>query len=293
MLKRIVNNLISDYRNRNEYKLFYAKYKSDLRRLQINADLKNKYEGKRCFIIGNGPSLNDMDLSLLKDEYTFTVNQFPRNKQFESVKTNFHLWADDRFFDIDENRPEDLELLEVMKNVNTKKNRPLVFYSICGRHMVEKFGLDKILEVRYFAQVNFQRERFLDRHGIDLTKATCNYPTVVHMAIELAIYMGFKQIYLIGTDCTGFLTIAQSKMKAEADSYKYGYTVTENEKKRMERANNKFSISKELLYYSQMFTCYEILDSYANKIGVKLYNATPGGLLDSIERVEYMNVVRK
>ena len=36
--------------------------------------LKNKHKGKRCFVIGNGPSLNKMDLSLLKNEYTFGVN---------------------------------------------------------------------------------------------------------------------------------------------------------------------------------------------------------------------------
>ena len=37
---------------------------------------KNKYKGKRCFIIGNGPSLNKMDLSPLKNEYTFGLNRF-------------------------------------------------------------------------------------------------------------------------------------------------------------------------------------------------------------------------
>ena len=38
--------------------------------------LQNKYEGKRCFIIGNGPSLTPEDLDRIKDEYSFASNRF-------------------------------------------------------------------------------------------------------------------------------------------------------------------------------------------------------------------------
>ncbi|MFO7997093.1 MAG: hypothetical protein R6U93_08195, partial [Dehalococcoidia bacterium] len=37
--------------------------------------LKDKHEGQRCFIIGNGPSLRNTDLSLLRDEVTFGLNR--------------------------------------------------------------------------------------------------------------------------------------------------------------------------------------------------------------------------
>src|SRR4051812_26387014 len=36
--------------------------------------LRGKFAGKRCFIIGNGPSLRQMDLSPLEHEYTFGLN---------------------------------------------------------------------------------------------------------------------------------------------------------------------------------------------------------------------------
>ena len=36
---------------------------------------QNRYTGKRCFVIGNGPSLKNTELSLLKDEYTFGMNR--------------------------------------------------------------------------------------------------------------------------------------------------------------------------------------------------------------------------
>ena len=36
--------------------------------------LKDKFKGERCFILGNGPSLNKMDLKLLEEEHSFAVN---------------------------------------------------------------------------------------------------------------------------------------------------------------------------------------------------------------------------
>ena len=37
-------------------------------------ELKGRHAGERIFIIGNGPSLNKMDLRLLKDEVTIASN---------------------------------------------------------------------------------------------------------------------------------------------------------------------------------------------------------------------------
>lgn len=39
------------------------------------AALRNKYQGRRCFILGNGPSLNRTDLALLRDEITIGLNR--------------------------------------------------------------------------------------------------------------------------------------------------------------------------------------------------------------------------
>jgi hypothetical protein len=37
---------------------------------------KDKHKGERCIIIGNGQSLNQMDLSFLKHEICFGTNKF-------------------------------------------------------------------------------------------------------------------------------------------------------------------------------------------------------------------------
>ena len=50
---------------------------------------KDKYIGRRCFIIGNGPSLKDTDLSLLKNEFTFGLNRIYLNFNKMGYHTTF------------------------------------------------------------------------------------------------------------------------------------------------------------------------------------------------------------
>src|SRR5215217_6733705 len=52
---------------------FHPWRRESIRRL---TQLKDSHKGKRAFIIGNGPSLKQTDLSQLKNEITFGMNRF-------------------------------------------------------------------------------------------------------------------------------------------------------------------------------------------------------------------------
>ena len=60
--------------------------------------LKNKYVGKRCFIVGSSPSLNLLDLTQLNNEYTFTVNRGYMLKEKGLKHSNFHVISDTNTF---------------------------------------------------------------------------------------------------------------------------------------------------------------------------------------------------
>ena len=68
--------------------------------LAKNQELKNLHAGERCFVLGNGPSLRQVDLSLLSNEFIFTVNNFSFVEGFEKARTNAHLWMDLSFFNL-------------------------------------------------------------------------------------------------------------------------------------------------------------------------------------------------
>jgi hypothetical protein len=62
--------------------------------LERNKELKNKHLGQRCFIVGNGPSIKQQDLTLLANEWTFCVNHFYRHPQIEDIKPKYYTIID-------------------------------------------------------------------------------------------------------------------------------------------------------------------------------------------------------
>lgn len=256
--------------------------------LKKNLIFKNKHKGQRCFIIGNGPSVNDVDFSKLSDEITFTVNQMSRRKDFENLKTNYHMWSDERFFDIDESNQEDMELIQTMEAVKREETSPIVFYKLSAYNMIKKFNLDKKLNIYYFSEIGFNN--ITKCYKVNFCKRIPSFATVVHYLILLAIYMGFKEIYLLGCDCTGIINTVQSKIKSKS-KMEYAYKVSENERKRMERTNSVFSIQDELRWYAEIFDCYEVLNNYCRNNKVKLYNATKNSLIECVEKVDLNDII--
>lgn len=288
MIKDIIKNILGE---NIEFQIKTQKRfrrEPDLKvRLERNQKFKNAYSGKRCFILGNGPSLKKVDFSSLKDEYVFSVNQLPRNADFVNLNTTFHLWSDWRFFDLKKENEEDMELLDVMKKVNTANNCPAVFYLNIAYNMVKEFQLDKELDIYYYEHV--KRQNGLPEE-IDFTKLVPQFSTVIHYAVCLAVYMGFSEIYLLGCDCSGFLSTAEIRL-GEAENALYGYPVTQNEKKRMEKVANQTKFRDELAWYVELFDDYKLVNDYCEAHGVKLYNASQTTLLETVRRIDLETVL--
>ncbi|MFC1483888.1 6-hydroxymethylpterin diphosphokinase MptE-like protein [Candidatus Neomarinimicrobiota bacterium] len=136
---------------------------------------KDKHKGERCVIIGNGPSLNKMDLSLLKNEITFGLNRiyllFPRidfqptyyATMNEALITQFH--------------PEISQLL-MPKFITWNTRKYFMDSDHC--HFI------KLLYDPQFCK--------------DLTRGFWSGATVTFMTMQIAYYMGFKEVILIGVD---------------------------------------------------------------------------------------------
>jgi hypothetical protein len=87
--------------------------------------------------------------------------------------------------------------------------------------------------------------------------------------LQIAAYMGFSEIYLIGVDCN----YAQPKMYS--DNVTYVDFKTKWDQARLKKQGN------------QMLPQYEIARKYADAHGFKIYNATRGGQLEAFERVDF------
>ena len=88
-LKESLKNII------HNNKFLYTKYDEGLHWGKSNfKNLEGAFKGKRVFIVGNGPSLNKHDLSLLKDEYSIAVNGIFYKTKSEGYKPTFYVVED-------------------------------------------------------------------------------------------------------------------------------------------------------------------------------------------------------
>jgi hypothetical protein len=139
-------------------------------------ELRDTYRGKRCFIIGNGPSLNEMDLAVLRDAYTFGLNRGYLLFDRIGGPTTF-LVAVNRFV-----------VEQFGRDLLTPQSQ--TFLSWRSRHWVPR-GSD----------VTFiRRSRLFTFSPNVATHGAWEGATVTFVALQLAYHLGFTDVILIGID---------------------------------------------------------------------------------------------
>lgn len=258
--------------------------------LDRNDRFKNIHSGERCFIIGSGPSLKSQDLSLLKDEFVICVNQCSRNSQFNDMKPNYYVCVDQNFFRIDENNPEDTELLSVFEKLTSVEGMHCFFPIQQKESFIKRFNLDERIDVNYIISGEVFTETY--SRDIDLTGMIPTFGTVVQTAVLLAVYMGFKEIYLLGCDNTSIIVTLNSVLKKNNDEF-YSYDVSDNENKRMENMVERTGVERYASAYYSAVRDYRRLYSYCKKKEISLVNCSAETAIDSIPREDYLSVLNK
>ena len=257
--------------------------------IKKNLKYKNAYDGKKCFIIGNGPSVKNINFEDLSNEYTFTVNQFTRFNNFDKINPNFHVFSDERIFCLDENVESDREALKYLNKL--EDCNPVIFSKYNSKNYIENSNYFKNLNINYYVDgLVFYEKYELD---YDITKQIPWFPTCVDYCIFIAMYMGFKEIYLLGCECTGFLKVATIDDTDNKKNYSYGYNITKNEEDRIKKQLLNRGSGDELEVWSKILRYYDYIKEFAEKCGVKIINCTDGGILTSFERKKLNDVLKK
>lgn len=263
-------------------KLLLKRIKTDSKILKLinkNLKFKNCHEGERCFILGNGPSLREVDLSSLSDEVVFSVNNFSRVKNFKEAKINYHLWADEAFFEMREDNKMDHE--ELMYNYKAiAEEAPCCFVPLVGKRYIEDNKLDKILDINYFDIFEWVKEG--RRIICDLDKQITGFTTVVQYAIVIAIYMGFKEIYLLGCDSTNIIAMLNIIMNVENKDI-HAYDV-DDAKERYHELLKKWTMTDLFGDQYTFFLGYKMLNEECNRRRIVLKNLSEVTLINEIVR---------
>ena len=218
---------------------------------------KNIHQGKRCFIIATGPSLTIEDLEKLKGEYTFGMNSICRIYD----QTDFR----PTYFGIQDYLVYNNLQSDIMKYYKDSDN---IFVS---SRIMWHYPLGSKWNVYYEAIAyktynQWFRNRYICKFSNNAYRLVYDCFAITHSLIQIAVYMGFKEIYLIGADC--------SFMGEKIHFVEHG-------------------VSDPTIASAQdkNIAGYLVAKRYADQHGIKIYNATRGGELEVFKRVVLEDVL--
>lgn len=234
--------------------------------------LKGIHTGKRCFIIGNGPSLLAEDLDQLKGEYTFAANRIFKIFDQTNWRPTYYLSVDDR----------------VMKDIGTEFLNYDLGHMFLGYHKCPIKAPSNQLTRIYERGISFNSER---KHyndttlyvSVDVSNHFGSGASVSFCSIQLAIYMGFAEIYLLGVDNNYSHTIDTSGNVHIDPSVKNYFGETDA---RASQVSYPFSEGVNLLAYT-------LAKEYCDNHGIIIKNATRGGKLEVFERVDFDELMQQ
>lgn len=274
--KKIVTNsdFFSSIRRRYRYstakKQFADMYKvyhqSDLP--QKIAKLKDIHNGKRCFIIGNGPSLTAKDLEMITKEYSFASNRIYLMYEKTSWRPTYYMC-------------QDRQLMQTLyEYYSTCEEQVLLGYPALYYYNIH---LDQAI---YYLTDFRDANRIVDRIGFSENADDCviDGGSVTYSAIQMAVYMGFKEIYLLGVDHNFSHTLDKNRRIIEHKDVKVDYFDDRYKDafKRFEEKGKIYAAPDKGL----MDLGFDAAERYTSKHDIKIFNATRGGKLETYPRID-------
>ena len=227
---------------------------------------KNKYKGQRCFLIGNGPSLNIEDVQKLKNEKTFVVNAFVKAMDEISFKPTFYGIIDG-------------ECMDLFGDAILECGIENIFFT--KRHL-KKQHYKQLQAINAYEYPQMQTGKRIycfsnipSDFSEDITKNVYWGYTVVYSMLQIINYMGFKDVYLLGMDCAYKPGEKCFKDHRSAEQISKGMYAGKN------GAVDKFIVA------------YEKVKEYSLRHEMNIYNATRGGMLEVFQRVDLDEVLRE
>lgn len=227
------------------------------------ASFRDKHKGERCFILGNGPSLNRVDLSKLAGEVTFATNSiFLKTDECGFAPTYYVV--------------EDILVAEDRaRRIDSYKGPQKFFGNYLRRFLSD--GPDVCwMNVR----INYQPYENFPHFSEDAVRQLWCGGTVTYLCLQLAYLMGFSDVYLIGFD-HNYVVPETAKIDGNRiesttadpnhfhpDYFGRGYRWHQPRTDRMEIA-------------------YVRAKEHFERAGRRIFNATDGGMLEVYPRMNF------
>jgi len=233
-----------------------------------NAAYKDRHLGQSCYILGTGPSinnLNDSDIEKLKTEIIFGVNSLYKAPRLNAIVPSYYSLFDNYYWD-----PNSDFRFAFKEIAELYDPQPIFLTNYVAKASIDELGLDQ--------QSLFLYSKLYPIKSIDTDLSRNMHITmnVVSTTILAAIYMGFKEIYLLGCDYNSFATPKTMHCYDDSDEF-------------LEDPEGRLAFLLKFYHLTTEF--HYLIAKLAKKRGVKVVNLTEGSLLDAYPRGNISNVL--
>ena len=238
------------------YLAWKRKYAKKLRQF------KDLHKGQDCFIIGNGPSLNKTDLAPLADYHTFGLNKIYLMR--------------DRGIDLN------LSYLVSVNELVIEQSKQEFEQMTCPTFLSHTAAHGKIDD-----KAHIHRLHTLNTWSFyeDIAQPICEGFTVTYVAMQIAYYMGFERVFIIGVDHS----FKQSGNSNETQVYEGD---DQNHFDPNYFKGQKWQLAD--VYGSEC--SFHLANYHYKKANRLILDATIGGKLDVFKKIDYaeaLNIARK
>ncbi len=227
------------------------------------ARFKGQYAGRRCFLIGNGPSLRAEDLTTLHEhgEICFGFNRIYNIFDDTPWRPDFYISQDEK-------------MLQGCVDIVDRLDLPVKLIPI----QLQWYHGIRIHDALYF-HMNWKQAEDPAQYGFSDDAAHEIYAsgTGMYTAAQVAAYMGFAEICFIGVD--HHFRVSQNNQ---------GEIVVDESAK--DYFTEKYNEDKDKLYIpntEKSTLTYVAMKRHCEARGIRVFNATRGGKLEVFERVDF------
>lgn len=221
---------------------------------------KNMHKGQRCFIVATGPSLTIEDLNILRKNNEICISVNGIFKAFDKT-----LWRPDYYVLSD---PGGMKLWKKdILDMDVKAK----FISDIAWNFDKEEEKDNIYKWHYIRK--YEEDKLPDFSDDFSRGAYFGHTITYEGGLQLAAYMGFSEIYLLGVDCSN------GNMGTQHFVENY-------------HENNELNTSR-FLRLDRCILSYQSAKRYADAHEIKIYNVTRGGKLEVFERVDFDSLFEK
>jgi len=252
---------------KSEIELSKAKKAYDESGFSMNIKrLKNTHFGERCFIIGNGPSLSPNDLDKLKNEYTFASNRIFLMYGKTDWRPTYYLCQDRQM------------LRSCTDYYGNCKEKVILGFQALRDYNISVPGADYFLQDSRFVEKSASEIPFSE----DVSERVYDGCSITYTAIQIAVYMGFKEIYLLGVDHSYSKTLDKNLRIIDNDTVKKDYfdNTYQDVFKQYEKMGKTFGAAPIIT----ISNAYKSAKQYCDQNNIIIRNVTRGGKLEIFER---------